>query len=52
MCLDEEVSFVSESETTREDTEREEDQTVLSMTELQYSSSEEEELSDKGEENA
>ena len=36
----------------REETEREENQTVLSMTELQYySSSEEEGLSDKGEEN-
>lgn len=36
----------------REETEEEENQTVLSMTELQYySSSEEEGLSDKGEEN-
>ena len=35
----------------REETEREENQTVLSMTELQYySSSEEEGLSDEGEE--
>ena len=35
----------------REETEREENQTVLSMTELQYYSSSEEGLSDKGEEN-
>lgn len=47
-CLDEEVSFVSELGTTREGTEPEENQAVLSMTELQCPSSEEEMSTDKG----
>lgn len=46
--VDEEVSFVSELGATREEKE-EENVTVLSMTELQYSSSSEEEvLTDEG----
>ena len=48
VCLDEEVSFVSELGTTGEGPEREESQAVLSMTELQSSSSEGEMSSDKG----
>lgn len=48
ICLDEEVSFVSALGTTGEGPEREESQAVLSMTELQSSSSEGEMSSDKG----
>ena len=48
--LDEEVSFVRELGTTREGTETEQNQAVLSMTELQCSSSEEETSTDKGKE--
>ena len=48
MSIDEEVSFVSELGATGERPEREESQAVLSMTELQSSSSEGEMSSDKG----